>query len=223
MLAAVEAGRRVIAPAQDAQPPGRHDARAAALDDAVAGPRAQVDEHLAAEAVRATGADGARAAQDRHVVAALGADDVGAGHAPVHRHRGAGRRGTRTRATAAAGAARRTGRRGARIAPGPYSRGPLRCAVAYPAGMCRNIRTLYNFEPPATDDEVQAAALQYVRKISGFTKPSKANEEAFARAVEDVAAVSRRLLGELSTTAPPKDRDVVAAKARARAELRYAS
>jgi hypothetical protein len=89
--------------------------------------------------------------------------------------------------------------------------------------MCRNIRTLYNFEPPATDDEVQAAALQFVRKISGFTKPSKANEEAFAQAVEDVAAVSRRLLGELSTVAPPKDRDVEAAKARARAELRYAS
>jgi hypothetical protein len=89
--------------------------------------------------------------------------------------------------------------------------------------MCRNIRTLYNFEPPATDDEVQAAALQFVRKISGFTKPSKANEAAFAQAVEDVAAVSRRLLRELSTTAPPKDRDVEAAKARARAELRYAS
>jgi hypothetical protein len=89
--------------------------------------------------------------------------------------------------------------------------------------MCRNIRTLYNFEPPATDDEVEASALQFVRKISGFTKPSKANEEAFAQAVEDVAAVSRRLLGELSTTAPPKDRDVEAAKARARAELRYAS
>jgi hypothetical protein len=89
--------------------------------------------------------------------------------------------------------------------------------------MCRNIRTLYNFEPPATDDEVQAAALQFVRKISGFTKPSKANEAAFAQAVEDVAAVSRRLLAELSTTAPPKDRDVEAAKARARAELRYAS
>ena len=89
--------------------------------------------------------------------------------------------------------------------------------------MCRNIRTLYNFDPPASDDEVQAAALQYVRKISGFTKPSKANEEAFARAVEDVAAISRRLLGELSTAAPPKDREVEAAKARARSELRYAS
>jgi hypothetical protein len=89
--------------------------------------------------------------------------------------------------------------------------------------MCRNIRTLHNFEPPATDDEVRAAALQYVRKISGFTKPSKANEESFARAVEAVAAVSAQLLSELSTTAPPKDRDVEAAKARARAEQRYAA
>jgi hypothetical protein len=89
--------------------------------------------------------------------------------------------------------------------------------------MCRNIRTLHNFEPPATDDEVRAAALQYVRKISGFTKPSKANEESFARAVDAVAAVSAQLLSELSTTAPPKDRDVEAAKARARAEQRYAA
>jgi hypothetical protein len=90
-------------------------------------------------------------------------------------------------------------------------------------GMCRNIRTLYNFEPPASDDEVRAAALQYVRKISGFTKPSKANEEAFQRAVEDVAAVSARLLGELETNAPPKDREVEAAKAKARAAERYAA
>jgi hypothetical protein len=89
--------------------------------------------------------------------------------------------------------------------------------------MCRNIRTLHNFEPPATEDEVRAAALQYVRKISGFTKPSKANQESFDRAVEAVAAVSAELLGELSTTAPPKDRDVEAAKARARAEQRYAA
>jgi hypothetical protein len=89
--------------------------------------------------------------------------------------------------------------------------------------MCRNIRTLYNFEPPATDDEVQAAALQFVRKISGFTKPSKANEEAFQRAVEDVAAISSRLLGELETNAPPKDREVEAAKAKARAAERYAA
>ena len=89
--------------------------------------------------------------------------------------------------------------------------------------MCRNIRTLYNFEPPATEDEVEAASLQYVRKISGFTKPSQANEEAFARAVERVAAVSRELLDELVTNAPPKDREVEAAKARARAAERYAA
>jgi hypothetical protein len=82
--------------------------------------------------------------------------------------------------------------------------------------MCRNIHTLYNFEPPATEDEVRAAALQYVRKISGFTKPSLANEEAFERAVEAVAAASNRLLGELVTSAAPKDREVEAAKARAR-------
>jgi hypothetical protein len=89
--------------------------------------------------------------------------------------------------------------------------------------MCRNIRTLYNFEPRATDEEVRAAALQYVRKISGFTKPSTANEEAFNQAVEDVAAVSQRLLGELTTKAPPKDREVEAAKAKARAAERYAT
>ena len=89
--------------------------------------------------------------------------------------------------------------------------------------MCRNIRTLYNFEPPATDHEVRAAAEQYVRKISGFSKPSQANAEAFERAVEDVAAVSARLLGELVTSAPPKDREVEAANARARAAERYAA
>jgi hypothetical protein len=89
--------------------------------------------------------------------------------------------------------------------------------------MCRNIRTLYNFEPPATDDEVRAAALQYVRKISGFTKPSKANTEAFERAVEEVAEVSAKLLGQLETNAPPKDREVEAAKAKARAAERYAA
>ena len=87
--------------------------------------------------------------------------------------------------------------------------------------MCRNIRTLYNFEPPATDDEVDAAALQYVRKISGFTRPSQANAEAFERAVEEVAEVSRRLLEQLTTNAPPKDREVEAAKASARAAERY--
>jgi hypothetical protein len=89
--------------------------------------------------------------------------------------------------------------------------------------MCRNIRTLYNFEPPATHDEVRAAALQYVRKISGFTKPSKANVEAFERAVDAVAEVSAQLLSDLATSAPPKDREVEAAKARARAQQRRAA
>ena len=89
--------------------------------------------------------------------------------------------------------------------------------------MCRNIRTLHNFEPPATEDEVRAAALQYVRKISGYTKPSRANEEAFDRAVEAVAAVSRELLDALTTATPPKDREVEAAKARARFERRRAA
>ena len=89
--------------------------------------------------------------------------------------------------------------------------------------MCRNIRSLYNFEPPATRDEVRAAALQYVRKISGFTKPSQANEKAFEQAVDAVAEVSARLLGQLVTSAPPKDREVEAAKARARAEQRFAA
>ncbi len=89
--------------------------------------------------------------------------------------------------------------------------------------MCRNIRTLHNFEPAATDDEVRAAALQYIRKISGFTKPSQANFEAFERAVEAVAHASRHLLDELITTAPARDREVVAARARARAARRYAA
>jgi hypothetical protein len=89
--------------------------------------------------------------------------------------------------------------------------------------MCRNIRTLHNFEPPATDDEVRAAALQYVRKISGFTKPSRANAEAFERAIDAVADVSRQLLDDLSTAAPPKDREVEAAKARERAQQRRAA
>ncbi|MEA2424495.1 MAG: hypothetical protein QOH13_905 [Thermoleophilaceae bacterium] len=89
--------------------------------------------------------------------------------------------------------------------------------------MCRNIRTLYNFEPAASDDEVRAAALQYVRKISGFTKPSQANEEAFNRAVEQVAHTSMHLLADLQTNAPPKDREVEAAKARERAQKRYAA
>jgi hypothetical protein len=89
--------------------------------------------------------------------------------------------------------------------------------------MCRNIRTLHNFDPPATDEEVSAAALQYVRKISGSTKPSKANQEAFDRAVEAVAATSKELLASLVTAAPPKDREVEAAKARARSAARYAA
>jgi hypothetical protein len=87
--------------------------------------------------------------------------------------------------------------------------------------MCRNIRTLHNFDPPARDDEVRAAALQYVRKVSGTAKPSQANEEAFARAVAEIAHVTRHLLDDLVTTAPAKDREVEAAKARARAQERY--
>ncbi|HEV7751987.1 MAG TPA: DUF2277 domain-containing protein [Baekduia sp.] len=87
--------------------------------------------------------------------------------------------------------------------------------------MCRNIRTLYNFAPPASEDEVRAAALQYVRKISGFTKPSQANEAAFERAVGAVTEISQQLLDDLVTTAPAKDREVEAAKARARAAVRY--
>jgi hypothetical protein len=89
--------------------------------------------------------------------------------------------------------------------------------------MCRNIRTLHNFEPPATEEEIRASALQYVRKISGFTKPSRANAEAFERAVDEVSTVTTRLLGELVTNAPPKDREVEAAKARARSAARYAA
>jgi hypothetical protein len=89
--------------------------------------------------------------------------------------------------------------------------------------MCRNIRTLHNFEPPATNDEVHAAALQFVRKVSGTTKPSQANQAAFDEAVHEIAHVTRHLLDHLVTSAPPKDREVEAAKARARAEQRYAS
>ena len=89
--------------------------------------------------------------------------------------------------------------------------------------MCRNIHPLFNFEPPANEDEVRAAALQYVRKISGFTKPSQANEQAFARAVDEVAEASRRLLDALVTSAPAKDRTVEAERARARAAKRYAT
>jgi hypothetical protein len=88
--------------------------------------------------------------------------------------------------------------------------------------MCRNIRPLFNFDPPTTDEEVRAASLQFVRKISGFTKPSKANEDAFTRAVDEVAAVARTLVDSLTTSAPPRDRQVEAAKAKARAAERYA-
>jgi hypothetical protein len=89
--------------------------------------------------------------------------------------------------------------------------------------MCRNIRTLYNFEPPASEQEVRAAAIQYVRKISGFNKPSRANQEAFERAINLVTAASAQLLSELQTSAPPRDREVEAAKARARAAERFAA
>jgi hypothetical protein len=87
--------------------------------------------------------------------------------------------------------------------------------------MCRNIKPLFNFEPPATDDEVRAASLQFVRKLSGFAKPSQANEAAFERAVDEIAAAARVLIDSLSTTAPPRDREIEAAKARERSRLRF--
>jgi hypothetical protein len=87
--------------------------------------------------------------------------------------------------------------------------------------MCRNIRTLFNFEPPATDEEIHAASEQFVRKLSGFTRPSKANEAAFARAIEDVAKIARRLVDSLETAAPPRNREEEAIKARARAAERF--
>ncbi len=89
--------------------------------------------------------------------------------------------------------------------------------------MCRNIRTLFNFDPPVTDDEVRAASLQFVRKITGFNKPSKANEQAFHAAIDEIAAISNRLLRSLETTAPPKNREEEAAKAKARAAERFAN
>ena len=88
--------------------------------------------------------------------------------------------------------------------------------------MCRNIRTLFNFEPPATEDEIHASALQFVRKLSGFNKPSQANAEAFDRAVEEVSGAARRLLKSLETTSPARDREIEAEKARARARERFA-
>jgi hypothetical protein len=87
--------------------------------------------------------------------------------------------------------------------------------------MCRNIKTLFNFAPPATDEEINAASLQYVRKVTGFNKPSKTNEAAFYSAVEDIARISERLLASLQTAAPPKDREEEAAKAKARSDLRF--
>ena len=87
--------------------------------------------------------------------------------------------------------------------------------------MCRNIKTLFNFDPPVTDDEVRAASIQFVRKITGFNKPSKANEESFQAAIDEVAAISMRLLRSLETTAPPKNREEEAAKAKARAQVRF--
>lgn len=89
--------------------------------------------------------------------------------------------------------------------------------------MCRNIRPLFNFDPPATDDEIRAAALQFVRKISGFTNPTRANEAAFYTAIDDVAAISARLLASLETNAAPKDREVEAARAKARSARRFAA
>ena len=88
--------------------------------------------------------------------------------------------------------------------------------------MCRNIKTLFNFDPPATDEEIRAASLQFVRKLSGFTTPSKANEEIFDRAIDEVAEIARRLIDSLVTTAEPRDREEVAARARARAAERFA-
>jgi len=88
--------------------------------------------------------------------------------------------------------------------------------------MCRNIRTLFNFEPPATEDEIRASALQFVRKLSGFTHPSKTNQAAFEQAVDEVTDAARRLIGALATSQPPRDREVEAAKARARATARFA-
>jgi hypothetical protein len=89
--------------------------------------------------------------------------------------------------------------------------------------MCRNIQALFNFDPPATDDEIRAASLQYVRKVSGFTKPSQANEQAFARAVDEVSAATRRLVDGLVTAAPPKDREVESERRRARGAKRFAT
>jgi hypothetical protein len=98
---------------------------------------------------------------------------------------------------------------------------PVPLSVRYHDRMCRNIKMLFNFEPPATEQEVHDAALQFVRKLSGFTRPSRANEAAFAQAVDDIAAVARRLIDSLETAAAPRDRAVEAARARARAAVRF--
>lgn len=105
----------------------------------------------------------------------------------------------------------------------PMPRALLPSAVFYDTDMCRNIRTLFNFDPPATDEEVRAASLQFVRKLSGFTRPSRANEAAFDRAVDEVSEVARRLIDALETTARPKDRGVEAARARERGARRFGS
>jgi hypothetical protein len=101
--------------------------------------------------------------------------------------------------------------------------GPANVSFRNEASMCRNIKTLYNFKPPATQDEIRASALQFVRKLSGFTRPSQSNEAAFNRAVDQVTDAAHELLASLVTSAPPRDRDVEAAKARARAVRRYGS
>jgi len=98
---------------------------------------------------------------------------------------------------------------------------PFVFLVAYDFFMCRNIKTLFNFEPPATDEEIRAASLQFVRKLSGFNKPSKANEAVFDRAIDEVAGVARQLIDSLVTQAPPRDREEVAARARAEAAKRF--
>ena len=99
--------------------------------------------------------------------------------------------------------------------------GEVRGKLGDPYIMCRNIKTLFNFDPPATDEEIRSASLQFVRKLSGFTKPSRANEAAFARAVEDVSGIARRLIDSLVTTSEPRNRDEVAAEARVRAAARF--
>src|SRR5262245_15506231 len=93
--------------------------------------------------------------------------------------------------------------------------------MRYPERMCRNIKTLFNFEPPVTDDEIRAASLQFVRKLSGYNRPSQMNEQAFNRAVDETAAVARKLLHSLVTTAPPRDREVEAERAKQRAAVRF--